>query len=154
MAESDDLDTETDDESPDIRAVHECKTTKRPTGQCLRLPCQDPALISTKEFSPALLPQKYRQYLTSSILLPRTWSKDLERKYMRTITKRDQYFPYNNLRSIRLSYTHWSSTRVHLSAHSTWPWHLAETYNRLAVWVYKSCRQSRTSLRTNWTRST
>ena len=32
--------------------------------------------------------------MTSSILLPRTWSKDLERKY-RTITKRDQYFPYN-----------------------------------------------------------
>ena len=94
MVESDDPDTETDAESPDIRAIHECKITKSSTERCLRLPCQDPALISTEEFTRALLPQKYKRYMTSSILLPRTWSKDLEPKY-RTITNRDQYFPYN-----------------------------------------------------------
>ena len=94
MAESDDPVTETDDESPVIRAKHTRKTPKTHTVECLRRLCQDPARISSEEFSRALAPQRYRRYIRSQILLPRTWSRDLEPKY-RKVTNRLKYFPYN-----------------------------------------------------------
>ena len=94
MSESDDPSTDTDVESTVNRAEQKCKTANKPTVQCLRLPCQDPALILTNKLSPALQPQNYRLYMKSKILLPRTWSRDLEHKYKR-ITNRPPYFPYD-----------------------------------------------------------
>ena len=81
MSESDDPTTDTDEETPDERAKRKRKTTEKPKDKCLRLPCQDPALISTEEFSRALLPQKYNKYMTSEILLPRCWSRNLPSQY-------------------------------------------------------------------------